>query len=128
MTKYHEAVGRRKTASARVRIYPSEKGGFEVNGKKLEEFFARASDVEKAKAPLELAGLGYKVTVVARGGGTTGQSEAIRHGLARVLVDLDPELRPEMAAHDYLTRDSRMKERKKPGRKKARKKGQWSKR
>lgn len=126
--KYYQGVGRRKTASAQVRVYPSKKGDVEINGKSVEEYFSRPLDQEKVRQPLELIGENYKTTVVVNGGGITGQAEAIRHGIARALVEMDPDLRLEMATHEYLTRDPRMKERKKPGRKKARKKGQWSKR
>ena len=128
--EYYEAVGRRKTSTARVRIWPDEKYEFIVNGKKLEEYFPMEGLVKKALSPLELLDLEakFKITVVVNGGGTTGQAEAVRHGLSRVLVELNPEDRPKLRKKGFLTRDPRMKERKKPGLRGARRAPQWGKR
>lgn len=128
--EYIEAVGRRKESSARVRLFPEGKGKFVVNGKKLEDYFSNKPSVKKARAPLEVLSLGSKVGVsaLAKGGGFTGQSEAIRHGLARALVEFNPEFKKRMKKYGFLTRDPRMKERKKPGLKGARKAPQWGKR
>jgi len=122
-------VGRRKTAVARVSIKPG-KGLWSVNGKSLESFFPRASYQMRIEQPLvagELTGQ-FDVTVRVNGGGTTGQADAVRMGLARALVAHDEALRGVMRTGGFLTRDSRKVERKKPGRPKARKRFQFSKR
>ena len=122
-------VGRRKTAVARVSIRPG-KGLWSVNGKPLETFFPRASYQMRIEQPLvagQLSGQ-FDITVRVSGGGTTGQADAVRMGLARALVAHDEELRGVMRAGGFLTRDSRKVERKKPGRPKARKRFQFSKR
>ena len=122
-------VGRRKTAVARVSIKPG-KGVWSVNGKSLENFFPRACYQMRIEQPLvavELSGQ-FDVTVRVNGGGTTGQADAVRMGLARALLAYDEELRGVMRAGGFLTRDSRKVERKKPGRPKARKRFQFSKR
>jgi small subunit ribosomal protein S9 len=112
-----------------VRIIPGS-GKFVVNGKSVQEYFTRFGDVDQIMAPLVAASLekGLDVSVLVRGGGVTGQTGAVRHGLARALLKLDPELRPTMRRAGYLTRDSRMKERKKPGLKRARKAPTYTKR
>jgi small subunit ribosomal protein S9 len=123
------AVGRRKTAVARVTIKPG-KGAWSVNGKSLEKFFPRVCYQTRIEQPLvavELSGQ-FDITVRVNGGGTTGQADAVRMGLARALVVHDEELRGVMRAGGFLTRDSRKVERKKPGRPKARKRFQFSKR
>lgn len=127
---YYEGVGRRKTATARVRIWPEKKREFTVNGKKIEEFFSSAELIKKAKSPLEIFNIGsnFGVTVQVKGGGVTGQGEAIRHGLSRALAQYNPDWRPKLSKKGFLTRDPRMKERKKPGLKKARRAPQWGKR
>jgi small subunit ribosomal protein S9 len=127
--QYHEGVGRRKTSTARVRIFTG-KGKFVVNGKTLEDYFTRVGDKAQILAPLQAAGLekGLDVSVLVKGGGVTGQTGAVQHGLARALVKLDPELRPMMRQGGFLTRDARMKERKKPGLKRARKAPTYTKR
>lgn len=127
--QYHEGIGRRKTSTARVRIIPGS-GKFVVNGKTLQEYFTRFGDTDQIMAPLRAASLeeGLDVSVLVRGGGVTGQTGAVRHGLARALLKLDPELRPVMRRAGFLTRDSRMKERKKPGLKRARKAPTYTKR
>ena len=128
--QYYEGVGRRKLATARVRIYPGGEGTFLVNDKPLEEYFPRVGDVETLMGPLkatEHEGR-FNVTVLVKGGGVTGQTGAVRHGLARALLNYDPELRPVLRKGGYLTRDARMKERKKPGLKRARKAPTYTKR
>ncbi|MBN2555764.1 MAG: 30S ribosomal protein S9 [Anaerolineales bacterium] len=127
--QYYEGIGRRKTSSARVRIVPG-KGQFVVNGKPMEEYFTRIGDVDMINAPLTVAQMVGKldVSVLVQGGGVTGQTGAVMHGLARALLKLDPELRSVMRAGGFLTRDSRMKERKKPGLKRARKAPTYTKR
>jgi len=127
---YYEGIGRRKTATARVRIYPGGDGTFIVNDRPLEEYFPRVGDVEHLMAPLQVTEQQGRlnVSVHVKGGGVTGQSTAVRHGLARALARLDPELRPMLREGGYLTRDARMKERKKPGLKRARKAPTYTKR
>ncbi|MBN2084768.1 MAG: 30S ribosomal protein S9 [Anaerolineales bacterium] len=128
-TKYFEGVGRRKESTARVRIVP-EAGGLTVNGKAARDFFTRVGDLERAFAALRVAGREETMTVSARvaGGGVTGQTEAVRQGVARALVKMDETLRPVMRKEGLLTRDDRMKERKKPGLKRARKAPTYTKR
>ena len=127
--KYFEAVGRRKRASARVRIV-SGKGVFVVNNKPAEDYFPRLGDLKRIKAPAEVAGLADKldVAVLVNGGGITGQSSAVSHGLARALLKMDENFRPDLKKAGLLTRDSRIKERKKPGLKRARKAPTYTKR
>ena len=127
--KYFEGVGRRKTASARVRVM-SGSGEFTVNEKPLEEYFPRVGDADYILEPVREVEMKDKLdcTVLVKGGGVTGQAGAVRHGLARALVEMDPELRTTMSRNGYLTRDPRMKERKKPGLKKARKAPTYTKR
>ncbi len=129
--KYIQATGRRKTAVARVRIYPgSKKKGFLINDKKISEYFQILSHQEKILSPLKKAGLGeeFPITVVVKGGGISTQAEAIRHGLSQALVKLDQELRLTLKKAGYLARDPRMRERKKFGLKRARRAPQWKKR
>ena len=127
--QYYEGIGRRKTASARVRIMTGS-GEFVVNGKPAEDYFTRIGDMAHIVAPLEEAEMLGKldISVLVKGGGVTGQAGAVRHGIARALLKLDPDLRPKMRKAGYLTRDARMKERKKPGLKRARKAPTYTKR
>lgn len=126
---YFYGVGRRKTSVAQVRYYPSGDGQVIVNGKPFEEYFTRAGDTGSIVAPLVAAGLGaYRVTVIVTGGGVTGQAGAVMQGLARAVVKMNPDLRQSLRQGGYLTRDPRMKERKKPGLKRARKAPQYTKR
>ena len=127
--KYFEAVGRRKEATARVRIV-SGKGVIVINGRPAEEYFPRMGDLEWLKGPLQVAGLEdtLAISVIVLGGGTTGQSSAVRHGGARALLKMDPDLRPQLKKAGTLTRDARIKERKKPGLKRARKAPTYTKR
>ena len=123
------AVGRRKKAVARVRLIPGE-GNITVNKHNLDEYFGLETLKTVVRQPLtltETAGR-FDVVVSVRGGGFTGQAGAIRHGIARALVKADEELKPAIKKAGYLTRDPRMKERKKYGLKKARKAPQFSKR
>src|SRR4051812_33328082 len=115
--KYFEAVGRRKTASARVRMFPDAKASYEVNGKTLEAYFPtammRATAVEAithGKAAEK-----FRVTVQVKGGGIAGQSEAMRHGIARALLVYDAEIRGKLKKLGFLKRDPRAKERRKFG-------------
>ena len=127
--QYYEGIGRRKTSSARVRIM-SGSGNYVVNNKPIQEYFTRFGDADIALEPLRSAGYEGKldVSVKVQGGGVTGQVGGVRHGLARALLRLEPGLRPAMRAGGFLTRDSRMKERKKPGLKRARKAPTYTKR
>ncbi|MCO6452852.1 MAG: 30S ribosomal protein S9 [Caldilineales bacterium] len=128
---YYEAVGRRKTASARVRIYlAGEETEFVVNGKPMQEYFPRIADQMHLIAPLQETenASRFNVSVLVKGGGLTGQSGAVRQGLARALCEYDASLRTPLKAGGFLTRDERAKERKKPGLKRARKAPQYTKR
>ncbi len=129
-TKYYEGVGRRKEATARVRLYPGGDGNIVVNDRPLEDYFSRMMDVILLKRPLEVTDMlsQYDVSVLVEGGGIRGQAGAIQLGIARALLEVDPELRPPLRHGGYLTRDARVKERKKPGLKKARKAPQYTKR
>jgi len=126
---YYEGVGRRKTATARVRLYPGE-GKIVVNDKPVEEYFSREYDLLHLLEPLKVTGLmnKFNVSVKVKGGGISGQAGAVRHGLARALLKANPDLRPILRKGGFLTRDARMKERKKPGLKRARKAPQYTKR
>jgi small subunit ribosomal protein S9 len=125
----YNATGKRKSAVARVILKPGE-GTFSVNGRHLDEYFPRVKLQRVARQPLEAAGYNTRLDVVARihGGGVAAQATALRHGIARALVEADPALRTELKRRGYLTRDPRVKERKKAGLKKARKRPQFSKR
>jgi small subunit ribosomal protein S9 len=130
--KYYEGIGRRKRASARVRIYldGDSNGEFIVNDKDVKVYFPRIGDYETLVGPLvdsELIGK-VDVTVHIEGGGDTGQTSAVRLGLARALVKYDENLRGVLRTHGHMTRDARIKERKKPGLKRARKAPTYTKR
>jgi small subunit ribosomal protein S9 len=126
--RYH-ATGKRKTAIARVILKPGS-GVYTINGKTLEEYFPRDRLQTQARQPLDATGNLARMDVVARihGGGVSAQAGALRHGIARALVEAEPTLRTELKRRGYLTRDPREKERKKAGLKKARKRPQFSKR
>lgn len=128
-SQYYEGIGRRKTSTARVRIM-SGSGNFVVNNKSLAEYFTRVGDVDIILEPLRTVGFDGKldVTVLVKGGGVTGQTGAVRHGLARALILMDPDLRQALRPGGFLSRDARMKERKKPGLKRARKAPTYTKR
>jgi small subunit ribosomal protein S9 len=123
------ATGRRKEAVARVRLVEGT-GNYQLNGRSIDEFFPTRAHRMIVSSPLRLAGKDKDLDVVARieGGGVSGQAGALRHGIARALIELDPELRPLLKKEGFLTRDPREKERRKYGLKKARKAPQYSKR
>lgn len=125
----YRGTGRRKTSVARVRLVPGN-GKIVVNKRDFEDYFSYDTLKELAKAPLEVTDTldKYDVIAIIEGGGFTGQAGALRHGIARALVESDEELKPILKKEGFLTRDSRMKERYKYGRKKARKAPQFSKR
>lgn len=127
--RYIEAVGRRKTSVARVRLMVND-SGIKINGKDYKEYLRLPKLQEIVSAPLAILELKDKhgFTVVVSGGGIFSQAEAIRHGITRALIKLDAELRKRLKKYGFITRDSRMVERKKPGLKKARKAPQWAKR
>jgi small subunit ribosomal protein S9 len=122
-------TGRRKKSVARVRLIPGA-GKITINGRDIEEYFGLETLKVLARQPLELTGTAGKFDVVAsvHGGGFTGQAGALRHGISRALEQADPECRPVLKKAGFMTRDPRMKERKKYGLKKARKASQFSKR
>jgi small subunit ribosomal protein S9 len=123
------STGRRKEAVARVRLVEGT-GSYQLNGRSIDEFFPTRAHRMIVSSPLRLAGKDKDLDVVARieGGGVSGQAGALRHGIARALIELDPELRPLLKKEGFLTRDPREKERRKYGLKKARKAPQYSKR
>ena len=125
----YRATGKRKTAVARVTLKPGT-GAYIINGKSLEEFFPRATLQRTIRQPLETVGYEDRMDVVAKmhGGGVSSQAGALRHGISRALLEADPNLRSELKRRGFLTRDARVKERKKAGLKKARKRPQFSKR
>ena len=127
--QYYEGVGRRKSSTARVRIMNGS-GAFDINGKTLEEFFPRMGDAELITSPLNDADSrsSLDVSVRVKGGGITGQAGAIRMGLARALIKMSPDLDRAMRKGGHVTRDPRVKERKKPGLKRARKAPTYTKR
>jgi small subunit ribosomal protein S9 len=125
----YRATGKRKTAIARVLLRPGT-GSYTINGRPLEEHFPRLTLQRNIRQPLETVGYQERMDVVARlhGGGISAQAGALRHGVSRALLEADPNLRGELKRRGFLTRDSRAKERKKAGLKKARKRPQFSKR
>jgi small subunit ribosomal protein S9 len=125
----YRATGKRKTAIARVTLRPGS-GTYEINGRTLEQHFPRTTLQRNIRQPLETVGYHERMDVVARleGGGISAQAGALRHGVSRALLEADPNLRGELKRRGFLTRDSRAKERKKAGLKKARKRPQFSKR
>jgi small subunit ribosomal protein S9 len=127
-TTYTEAVGRRKTASARVRITPAKNISVMVNGKTAEEYFPLKTMLATILAPMQTTGSTYAVTVKVAGGGHKAQAEAVRHGISRAITALVPEQRKDLKVKGFLKRDPRAKERKKFGLVAARRAPQWSKR
>ncbi|WP_407641144.1 30S ribosomal protein S9 [Candidatus Solirubrobacter pratensis] len=125
----YRATGKRKTAVARVTLKPGT-GEYIINGKSLESFFPRETLQRTIRQPLETVGYETRMDVVAamHGGGVSAQAGALRHGVSRALLEADPNLRSELKRRGFLTRDARVKERKKAGLKKARKRPQFSKR
>ncbi|PJF41473.1 MAG: 30S ribosomal protein S9 [Chloroflexi bacterium] len=128
--QYYEGIGRRKSATARVRLFPGGTGKIIINGKDGHEYLPRIGDVDIFLEPLRAVGQEnvYDISVHVTGGGVSGQRDAIRLGIARALLEFDPDLRPELKARKMLTRDARVKERKKPGLKRARKAPTYTKR
>ncbi len=129
--EYYYGMGRRKTSVARVRLYPNGSGRIIVNGREFQHYFGnRESVVAIALAPLRLLDLtsAYDISVRVLGGGMTGQAGAMRHALARALLRVNPDWKNTLRKAGFLTRDPRMKERKKPGLKRARKAPQYTKR
>lgn len=127
--KMARAVGRRKTAAARVRITPG-KGSIVVNGKEYKEYFPLKLLQERVVSPLATLSKekDTDVSVKVSGGGVHGQADAVCHGIARALVEWNPDFKPALKANGFMTRDPRAKERKKPGLHKARRAHQWRKR
>jgi small subunit ribosomal protein S9 len=129
--EYYYGMGRRKTAVARVRLYPNGDGGIIVNGKAAQAYFRQREALMAAiAAPFRVLDLdnNYTMTIRVVGGGSSGQAGAIVHALSRALVRLNPDFKASLRKAGYLTRDPRMKERKKPGLKRARKAPQYTKR
>jgi small subunit ribosomal protein S9 len=129
-TNFITAVGRRKTAIANVRMSPSQKATFLVNGKTPKEYFKTDERVRTSQEAFAMSGSAelYAVTARVEGGGISAQADALRHALSRALVKAEPKSRTPLKAAKFLMRDPRAKERKKPGLKKARKAPKWSKR
>jgi small subunit ribosomal protein S9 len=128
--QYFEGVGRRKASTARVRVM-SGSGKFMVNEKEGDAYFTRFGDLQQIVAAFELVGVNanqYDVTVLVNGGGVTGQTHAVKLGLARALVKINPDWTSPLRKGGLLTRDARIKERKKPGLKRARKAPTYTKR
>lgn len=128
--QYYEGIGRRKESTARVRVMAGS-GKFVVNDKPGEEYFTRDGDVTLIMAPILAIGSAPEqmdITVVVLGGGVTGQTSAVQLGVARALVKMNPDWQPLMRKGGFMTRDSRIKERKKPGLKRARKAPTYTKR
>lgn len=128
--QFYEGIGRRKESTARVRLMAGS-GQFIVNDKPASEYFNRFGDVESIVSTLLVAGenpTGVDITVLVKGGGVTGQTSAVQMGLARALVKMNPAYQPLMRKAGFLTRDARIKERKKPGLKRARKAPTYTKR
>ena len=128
--KYYYGTGRRKSSVARVRVYENGTGSITINGRDIDEYFGLETLKLVVRQPLVTSDMLGKVDVVitVAGGGVSGQAGAIRHGISRALLTLNPEFRPTLKAAGFLTRDPRMKERKKYGLKAARRAPQFSKR
>lgn len=128
--KYYQAVGRRKTAVAQVRLFPGGTGKVTINDRDIKEYFGTEPAIQAALSPLLAVGRAENVDITVRvvGGGETGQSDAIKMGIARALVVEDATIKQTVKAHGFLTRDARKKERKKFGKHGARRSPQWRKR
>lgn len=128
--EYLYAVGRRKTAVAKVKIMKKGNGEITVNGKEYKIYFPQLEYQKKVYAAIKTVGQTEKLDIIATvlGGGVNAQSEAVRHGISRALIQLNPNFKKPLKKAGFLTRDSRRKERKKPGLKRARKAPQWQKR
>jgi len=129
-TKYFEAIGRRKTAIARVRFFPQGEKLFLVNEKPYQNYFPTLELQQIAEASLSKMNCldKFRISAIVRGGGLVSQAEALRHGISRALILFNPDFRKRLKRAGYLTRDPRMRERKKFGLKRARRAPQWSKR
>ena len=127
---YHYGTGRRKSSVARVHLFPNGTGSITINGRDMDDYFGLETLKLIVRQPLDTTDLLGKVDIVATvtGGGVTGQAGAIRHGISRALLEMNAEYRPALKAAGFLTRDPRMKERKKLGLKAARRAPQFSKR
>jgi small subunit ribosomal protein S9 len=128
--QYYEGIGRRKESTARVRLM-SGSGKFVVNARPVEDYFPRLGDLQAILAPLQTANENREqldISVIVKGGGVTGQTSAVQLGVARALLKMNPDLRAAMRKMGFLTRDARIKERKKPGLKRARKAPTYTKR
>lgn len=126
--EYIETVGRRKTASARVRLATAKTTSIMVNNKNASDYFPLAIMIDTISAPFKTVGGAYAVTAVVKGGGHKAQAEAVRHGISRALTELDAAFRKDLKIKGFLKRDPRAKERKKFGLVAARRAPQWSKR
>jgi len=134
--QYYEGLGRRKSATARVRLFPGGTGQILVKSqhtdvmKEAKDYFPRPNDMEILLEPLVAVGQvsNYDISVHVSGGGVSGQRDAVRMGISRALILIDPDMRPALKSRDLLTRDAREKERKKPGLKRARKAPTYTKR
>jgi small subunit ribosomal protein S9 len=128
--QYYEGIGRRKASTARVRLIPGGTGNLLINDKDGSEYLPRPGDVDILLEPLTVTGnaRSFDISVHVNGGGVTGQRDAILLGIARALLKVNPDLKPQLREHNYLTRDARVKERKKPGLKRARKAPTYTKR
>ena len=128
--QYYYGTGRRKCAVARTRLYPGSGGTVVVNGKPYLELFSRPIHQRRVRAPLQIVEMAESFNVQAKiaGGGISAWADALAHGIARALVAFDPHLKPALRKGGFVTRDPRVKERKKPGLKRARKAPQYTKR
>lgn len=128
--QYYEGVGRRKAATARVRVMPGGTGRVLINDKDASDYLTRFGDLAEMLLPLTTTGQerSFDVSIHVSGGGVTGQRDAMKLGLARALLKVDPDLRSSLKSQGFLTRDARAKERKKPGLKRARKAPTYTKR
>jgi small subunit ribosomal protein S9 len=128
--QYFGSVGKRKTAIARVKMYQEGTGEVTVNGLKMSKYFDTPFQLENAVAPLVLVDKknAFDIEAIVTGGGKTAQSDAVRHGISRGLLIFNPDFRVELKRAGFLRRDARIKERKKPGLKRARRAPQWQKR
>jgi small subunit ribosomal protein S9 len=128
--QYYEGIGRRKESTARVRLFPGGTGRIVINDRAAEEYMPREGDLDSVLQPLRVVGQerAYDISIHVLGGGISGQRDACRLGVARALLKIDPELRSALRDAELLTRDPRVKERKKPGLKRARKAPTYTKR
>ena len=128
--KYYYGKGKRKTAIAKVRLHINGSGEIIINGKPMKDYVSVNDLHSTVTAPLTITNTKgkFNISVLVTGGGVTGQAEAIRHGISKALIEFNPDLKPTLKKEGFLTRDSRKKERKKPGLARARRAKQFSKR